>query len=258
MYSLGIDIGSAFSKGVLLRRGAVCAARVLPSGSEYTRTAQRLREELAAQAGIPARDILFTIATGCGAQRVEFATAVRTDLVCHARGTMFSLPSVRTAIDVGDVCSKAFHIDEHGQLTKFLLSGKCAGGSGRILRIIAKVLGVEIAALGNLSRKSTKRIEFTTNCAVFAESEAVSRIAEETSPEDLVAGIHRALAAQINGLVERIGKKNDITLVGGGARDAGLVAAMEELTGADIFLPPEPQLTAALGAALIAHETVTA
>jgi activator of 2-hydroxyglutaryl-CoA dehydratase len=89
---------------------------------------------------------------------------------------------------------------------------------------------------------------------VFAESEAVSRIAEGAAKEDLLAGIHRALAAQLFTLAERIGIEKDLALVGGGARDVGLVKAMEEISGDRVIVPPEPHMTAALGAAIIASE----
>jgi activator of 2-hydroxyglutaryl-CoA dehydratase len=89
---------------------------------------------------------------------------------------------------------------------------------------------------------------------VFAESEAISRLAEGVTKEDLLAGLHRALAAQINSLAERIGVEQDVAMVGGGARDSGLVQALREMRGHDILVPPRPHMTAALGAALIALE----
>ncbi|MBA7705316.1 2-hydroxyisocaproyl-CoA dehydratase activator [subsurface metagenome] len=64
------------------------------------------------------------------------------------------------------------------------------------------------------------------------------------------------MAAQLHSLAERVGIERDFALVGGGARDIGLVKAVEEITGFDIVVPPEPHLTAALGAAVIAGEKV--
>jgi activator of 2-hydroxyglutaryl-CoA dehydratase len=113
---------------------------------------------------------------------------------------------------------------------------------------------LEVAVLGELSLTSKQKIDFNTGCAVFAESEAVSRIAEGVAKEDLLAGIHRALAGQLHSLAERVGIKTDLALVGGGARNVGLVKAMEEATGLNIVVPAEPHLTAALGAALMAAE----
>ena len=256
MYTMGIDMGSAFAKGVLLADSTVSETAVMPSGGEYRITAQELRQRLINDAEINENDISCTIATGYGAQSVEYADDAKTDLLCHARGLIFSSPSARTAVDVGDFSSKAFRIDGRGRLAKFQLSGKCAGGSGRILRVIAKVLHLDIDRLGESSLKSRQPVEFNTSCAVFAESEAVSRIAEGVSKEDLLAGIHRALATQVFGLAERVQIEPDFALVGGGARDVGFVAAVNKLTGVAVIVPAQPQLTAALGAALIAQETI--
>jgi len=163
---------------------------------------------------------------------------------------------VRTVIDIGDLYTKVLRIDGKGSVYNFLLSGKCAGGSGRILQVIAKVLQVKVEDIGEFSLKSKKRVEFNTGCAVFAESEAISRVSQEATKEDLLAGIHRALAAQINSLAERIGVEQDMAMVGGCARDVGLVKALKEIRGRDILVPPRPHMTAALGAAIIAMESL--
>jgi activator of 2-hydroxyglutaryl-CoA dehydratase len=115
---------------------------------------------------------------------------------------------------------------------------------------------VKVEEIGELSLKSKRRVDFSTGCAVFAESEAISRIAQEVKKEDLLAGLHRALAAQINSLVERIGVEQDMAMVGGGARDVGLVQALKEIRDHDVLVPPYPHMTAALGAALIAMESL--
>jgi len=251
---LGIDIGSAFSKGILMCDGKVMGSRVIPSGGNYRYTAEKVREALLSKSKLSPEDILYTVATGYGAKNVSFANDVITDISCHSRGIFYLFPSVRTVVDVGDLFSKAFRIDERGNSLTFLLSGKCAGGSARVLQVIAKVLQVKVEEIGELSLTSQKRIDFNTGCAVFAETEAVSRIAEGASKEDLLAGIHRALAAQINSLAERVGIERDYALVGGGAQDVGLVKVVEEIVGFAIVVPEEPQLTAAIGAAVIAFE----
>ncbi len=254
VYAVGIDIGSAFSKGVIIDDRKVLWSSVTPSRGDYKLTGNNLKDELLARTELSPKDIGFIVATGSGAKMMGFADAVRTDISCHARGVYSLFPSVRTIVDIGDLYSKVFRIDENGNLLRFLLSGKCAGGSARVLKVIAKVLQVKFEDLGALSLKSKKRVDFNTNCAVFAESETVSRVAEGAAKEDLLAGIHRALAAQLNGLAERVGVKKDYAMVGGGAKDEGLVRALEEVTGYHIIVPPEPQLTAALGAAIMARE----
>ena len=256
VFVLGIDIGSASSKGIALGDQGPLGSFECLSGGDFKLTAERIREELLYQTGISASDISRTIATGYGSKLVTFANEVKPDIVCQAKGVFSLLASVRTVIDVGDLYTKVLRIDENGSVHNFLLSGKCAGGSGRILQVIAKVLQLKVEEIGELSLKSKKRVEFNTGCAVFAESEAISRLSQEVTKEDLLAGIHRALAAQINSLAERIGVEQDVAMVGGGARDVGLVRALKEIRGHDILLPPNPHMTAALGAAIIAMESL--
>lgn len=252
---LGIDMGSAFSKGVLLEEDQVAASYACPSGGDFKTTAEKIREELLLRAGATKQDVLSTVATGYGSKMVLFANRTMTDISAHAKGVIRLCPTVRTVVDVGDLYSKVFRMDDQGNLHNFLLSGKCAGGSARALTVIAKVLHLKVEEMGELSLKSKKAVEFSTGCAVFAESEAVSRIAEGVAKEDLLAGLNRALAAQLNALAERIGIERDCALVGGGARNAGLVKALEDLVGFEIIVPPDPHMTAALGAAVIASES---
>jgi len=255
-YVFGIDLGSASSKGILMESGRTVETFECPSGGDFRLTADKMREALLAKAGLTLHDITRTVATGYGSRQVTYADEVKPEISCHGRGVFSLFPSVRTVIDVGDLYSRAFRMDERGNVVHFVLSGKCAGGSARALTVIAKVLGLKVEEMGELSLKSSRKVEFNTGCAVFAESEAVSRIAEGVTKEDLLAGLHRALAAQINALAERLGIEKDFALVGGGARNPGLVKALEDLNPFEIIVPPAPHMTAALGAAIIASGAV--
>jgi predicted CoA-substrate-specific enzyme activase len=250
----GMDIGSASSKGIVLGDQGPLGSFECPSGGDFKFTAENIRRELLSQAGIAAGDVSRTVATGFGSKLVTFADEVKPDIVCQAKSIASLFPSVRTVIDVGDLYTKVLRIDGTGKVHHFVLSGKCAGGSGRILQVIAKVLQLKVEEIGELSLKSKNRVEFNTGCAVFAESEAISRLSQEVTKEDLLAGIHRALAAQINSLAERIGVEQEVAMVGGGAKDVGLVQALKEVRGHDILVPERPHMTAALGAALMAME----
>ncbi|RPI78931.1 MAG: 2-hydroxyglutaryl-CoA dehydratase [Desulfobacteraceae bacterium] len=251
---LGIDLGSALTKGILLQDRKILDSYICPSGGHFANTAQQVKNKLLTRSGLNPSDPAYTVATGYGSKAVSFANEIVTDITAHGRGLHFLFPDVRTIVDVGDLYSKAIRIDNQGNIMSFLLSGKCAGGSGRILKVMAKVLQVPVEELGALSLKSQKKVNFNTGCAVFAESEAISRIAEGNAKEDLLAAINRALAAQIQSLAERLGLEKDYALTGGGACNPGLAKALTELSGLTISVPPEPLLTAALGAALIANQ----
>ncbi|MDO8568941.1 MAG: acyl-CoA dehydratase activase [Dehalococcoidales bacterium] len=253
-YYLGIDIGSATSKGVVTRDSQVVACHVLPSGANYRVAAEKLRDELLSRAALSFSDIAYTVATGQGAANVTFSNLSVTDIRCCARGINNICPTVRTVIDVQAQSSQVIRINERGQVINFITSEKCAAGSGRFLEVIANVLQVELKDIGPLSLKSKNPVNFTTGCAVFGESEAISRVAEGVPKEDILAGVHEALANKIAALVNRVGMENDCALSGGGALDTGLVSSVEKKLGGKLLVPPQPQLVTALGAAVMARE----
>jgi len=254
MPCMGIDIGSSSSKGVITGDGEVLAYHVLPSGINYRATAEKLREELLAKAGLAAKDISYTVATGQGAGNADFRNEQATDIRCCARGIHRLFPPARTVIDVQAQSSQIIRLNEGGQVTNFVTSEKCAAGSGRFLEVIANVLQVSLKDIGPLSLKAKNPIIFTTSCAVFGESEAISRVAEGIAREDILAGVHRALADKIAALIGRVGLENDCAISGGGGLDTGLVKNIEAKLGIKLLVPPHPQMVTALGAAIMAEE----
>jgi (R)-2-hydroxyacyl-CoA dehydratese activating ATPase len=254
IYVAGVDIGSAFSKAVIMAKSEIISYHVIPSGGNYKRAAEEVAGKALTNAKLSLNDIDYTVATGYGAANVSFAQGEASDISCLARGVYYLFPTARTAIDIGGQFTRVCRVDNRGKATAFLLSEKCAAGSGRFLQVIAKVLQIDLKDIGELSLKSRNRVDFNTGCAVFAESEAVSRIAEGAAKEDILAGLHRTLAAKVRTMVERLGIEPDCALVGGGAKDIGLVQSIEEGLALSLLVPEEPQIVAALGAALIAGE----
>ena len=251
---MGIDIGSATSKGVITENGDLKAQHLLPSGTNYHEAAQKLRGELLAKAGLSPQDIVYTVATGQGAGNVTFGNQRISDIRCCARGINSIYPSARTVIDVQAQSSQIIRITENGQAINFVVSERCAAGSGRFLDVIANVLQIDLQDIGALSLKSKNPITFAISCAVFGESEAISRIAEGIAREDILAGVHKALANKICALVNRVGLEKDCALSGGGGLDIGLIKILEKELGIQLLIPPDPQIITALGAAVIAGE----
>ncbi|MFH1652228.1 MAG: acyl-CoA dehydratase activase [Chloroflexota bacterium] len=254
VHYLGIDIGSATSKGVITGDGEIAAELVLASGGNYRAVAEKLRTELLAKAGIAAAEIAGTVATGQGAGNVPFPHREVTDTRCCARGINRIFPTARTIIDIQAQNSQVIRCTERGLVSNFIVSEKCAAGSGRFLEVIANVLQVSLEDIGPLSRKAKNPITFTTSCAVFGESEAISRVAEGIPKEDILAGVHRALADKIVALSQRVGLEPDIAVSGGGGRDTGLIKELETRLGLKLLVPPQPQLVNALGASIIAED----
>ncbi|MBA4389542.1 MAG: 2-hydroxyglutaryl-CoA dehydratase [Syntrophus sp. (in: bacteria)] len=252
-YVLGIDAGSAYSKAVVCEDGILRSYAVIPSGGDYKESSRKVSEEALKKIGLTMDGISYKVATGYGsAMVIDTTDQSATDMSCHAAGIHQYFPTVRTVIDIGAQFSRVIRLDDTGGITNFIMNEKCAGGSGKFLQITARILHITLDEIGPLSLTATKPVDFTTACAVFAESEAVSRIAEGASPGDILAGIHKAMASKIVTLVTRVGLVNDCAVTGGGAKDIGLVKAIEAELGTPVFVADEPQITAALGAAILA------
>jgi len=249
---MGIDIGSVTSKGVILGENGLAARRLFPSGMNYAAAAERLRTELTAEAGISTKDIRTTVATGCGAAVVPFADDRVIDVRCCARGVHAILPAVHTIVDVGGQSTQVMKLNDNGQVVEFLTNEKCAAGSASFYDIVANVLQVKLNDIGPLSLKSKNPVVFSTGCAVFVESEAITRVAEGCSIEDILAGVNESMSTKIAGMVERIRLAEPCALIGGGARNIGLVNGLKKRLGIELLVPPQPQIIMALGAALAA------
>jgi predicted CoA-substrate-specific enzyme activase len=250
---MGIDIGSGTSKGVIAKDKKLEVYHILASGVNYRMASLKLREELLAKAGLGAEDIVRTVTTGHGADIIPFSNRHVADIQCCARGINSIFPSVRTVIDVQGQSSQVIRVDERGQVTGFTVSEACASGSGCFIEVIANVLQVKLEDIGPLSLYAKNPVSFTTGCAVFGESEAISRVAEGVPKEDILAGVHQALADKIFTLIDRIGLKEPCAISGGGGLNGGLIKRIEEL-GVQLLIPSQPQIVNALGAALIAGE----
>jgi predicted CoA-substrate-specific enzyme activase len=250
-YALGIDVGSSFAKAVVFGEGILLSYATMPSGGNYAEAARKVSRAAIEKAAISDADLSTTIATGYGAAVVDFADRTVADISCHAAGIGHLFPSARTVVDIGSQFCRAIKLDGNGRATNFVQNEKCAGGSGKFLQVIARILHMSVQDIGALSLESVNPVEFTTGCAVFAESEAVSRIAEGATPADILAGVHKAMVAKIVNLTVRLGLAQDCAVAGGGAKDIGLVRTLETEMGVKVLVPEEPQISAALGAALL-------
>jgi predicted CoA-substrate-specific enzyme activase len=250
----GIDIGSTMTKVVLLGDG-IKSSLVGPTGPEHRKLANRVMEEALGLAGIAFGDVTYVVATGYGRINVPFADRQVTEITCHAKGLYALLPSARTVIDIGGQDCKGIRI-ESGKVVDFVMNDKCAAGTGRFLEIIAEALSVPLDKLGELSLAAEKAAVISNTCTVFAEQEVISQLANGESVPNLVAGIHQAIATRIHAMANKLKIAPDLAVTGGGAKNKGLVKALELRFGCPALVPPEPLLTGALGAAIIGQETV--
>jgi predicted CoA-substrate-specific enzyme activase len=159
MLTVGIDIGSTSSKGVVIENGkSILAKKVIPLGTG-TKGSESILGDVLKMAGVERKDIDRIIVTGYG--RVNFNDADKqiSEVSCHARGVNFLVPTVRTIIDIGGQDAKALKVDENGNLTNFVMNDKCAAGTGRFLDVMARIFDVKTEELEKIGEKSTKEVQ---------------------------------------------------------------------------------------------------
>jgi predicted CoA-substrate-specific enzyme activase len=258
MIFAGIDIGSVSTKAVLInRREEVLAFSLIPTSYDRRQSGAEVLKLALAESGKEKGDIKYTVSTGYGRRAFTPADKVLPEIVCHARGTRALLPAVRTIIDIGGQDSKVIQLDEAGLVTRFEMNDKCAAGTGRFLEVLTeRILNLPIEELGPLSLKSRDPATLSSVCTVFAESEVLSLLSEHKAREDIAYGINRAIARRViaMGGGGQISFEEPIVFSGGVARNIGVVRAIEEELGKKVITPDEPQITAALGAAILAKE----
>ena len=289
MITAGIDVGTQSIKVVVLSNSQILAARTdhncsgrafgleglspkacsAPSNSSHiiaTKTlvteeggavgSKTAMEQILADTGLSRSDLTYIVATGVGRSTVSFAQKTRTEQLSHARGAFYLFPTARTVLDIGAEGTRAMKLDEKGGVKNFVCNSKCAAGTGAFLEIMANLLQVSLDEVGELACHAQHIERVSSYCTVFAESEVISHIHKGKSRETILAGIIEAVAERSFELLQKIGIERDIILSGGTAKNIGLRKALERMAGGQLLCPPDPQITGALGAALIAQDNL--
>jgi len=252
---MGIDVGSTASKCVIIKDGKeIVAKSVISVGTGTSGPARAIKQALEEIGLNSIAQLDGAVATGYGRNSLEEVPVQMSELSCHAKGAYFLFPKVRTIIDIGGQDSKALKVGDNGMLENFVMNDKCAAGTGRFLDVIAKVLEVDLKDLEKLDEQSKLDVTISSTCTVFAESEVISQLAKGTKIEDIVKGIHTAIASRVGSLAKRVGIKDQVVMTGGVALNQGMVRALERNIGFKIYTSEYCQLNGAIGAALFAYQ----
>jgi len=256
MIVAGVDLGSATGKAVIMKDGDIVGYHIAPSNRHPVDTAKLVMEAALDAAGldsIEAVDLVLT--TGYGRLKVPFASENVSEITCHARGAHWMTPSLRTVIDIGGQDCKVISLTNKGMVGEFLMNDRCAAGTGRFFEGIARGLGRDLDGISSMENQGPEPCTISNQCSVFAESEVVTLINEGNDFKNIISGVNLSVAKRLKAMVQRLGIIEDVALTGGCSKNDGLVHAVGELMGIEIKrLPLDPQITGAIGAAIIAGE----
>ncbi len=254
-YGGGVDVGSTQTKAIILNEGREIVGRALiGTGANVTKAAESAFLKSLEDAGLPREAVGYVVGTGYGRYKVTFGDAQITEITCHAKGAQFLFPATRTVIDMGGQDTKAIKIGPAGEVLDFCMNDKCAAGTGRFMQAAAECMGLSLDEIGSISLNGRTPVRLTSVCTVFVESDILSYVAQRKRPEDILAGVHKAIATRTISLVRRVGIEDEITFTGGVARNVGMVDALQQTLGRRLNVSPEAHFNGALGAAYFALE----
>ncbi len=252
----GIDVGSLYSKAVILADGQVYAYAVKRMGSIIPGSAQKVFGLVLDIAGIPADRIDYCVGIGYGRAHIPFADRILTEVACLARGGNFLYgPQLGTVVDVGGQDIKVIHCDNKGRVINFIISDKCAAGTGIGVETFARLLEIPITEAGELSLQIKEEPPAISDpCVAFARGEAMALLHKGWPKEQIMAAYCKATAEKIFSIIERAGLRPQWAVTGGIGKNRGVVERITRL----IQLEPlksnwDTHIAGALGAALFAY-----
>jgi predicted CoA-substrate-specific enzyme activase len=254
MIVLGCDIGSLYSKFVVVKDGEVLAHRLAETTGNIESSIPSLMGEVIEAAGVSPSQLDGLAATGAWADLVRDADFLEDDITCIAWAARSFLENVSMIVDIGGQSITSLLLGPDGEVVDFMRNDKCASGSGRFLEVMSSAVGVDLDRVDEMAARASFRVPISSQCGVFVESEVVTLVNEGTEPGEIVAGICDAVARIVASQAMRLGGGGPYTLTGGVARLQAVVGGVRErLQGAFLPLPFNPQLAAAVGAALLAE-----
>lgn len=258
MICAGIDAGSRAIKIVLIDTVSmkVVAKGLADQGVEQDKLASELFGQILKNDGVNREDVTAIVATGYGRNAISMADTTITEITCHAAGVHHLVPGAMTVIDIGGQDSKLLRLDSSGRVRDFAMNDRCAAGTGRFLEVVAQRLDAELKSLGRMASASKSPAAISSMCVVFAETEITGLLASGTASADIVAGVQTAIAERI---IAMAGRSVDppVIFTGGVAMISGMDAALQTALGQTVTVSPDPQMTGALGAAILASKQLT-
>lgn len=252
MISLGIDIGSRNTKICLFDTVSQTIIHTDYCGTEVNPvdSVKYLLSQVPSDLDISA--ITHSAVTGYGRHLWKEAANTLSEISCHAAGICYLIPGTRTIIDIGGQDSKIIALDDNSRVVDFVMNDKCAAGTGRFLEMTAMRLGLEIGHLSSVAARSDQDYALSSTCVVFAESEIIGLMSQAVSSANIARSVNRSIAKRIHSQMAGLANQEPIVFTGGVAQSDDIRYCLEQELKLSLMLPPDPEITGALGAAILA------
>ena len=255
MICAGCDLGSRAVKCVLIEDDKIRNFEIQSYKKHPADAAVDAMESVVKNEGLLANDILYTASTGHGRKIIDFADKAILEVACLKKAILWKFPEVRTIIESGGESIRCYSIGNEGNFSDTAANDKCGSGTGKFIEIMAMAMEISIENFGSHALKAKNPASITSQCGVFAESEIVSLLNEGATVDDVAGGICVSIVKRIAGILKKIDLVEPVIMLGGVAKNEGVVHYLEEALGISLFKHDiDPRIFPALGAALFARE----
>ncbi len=255
---LGVDIGSISTNLAVIDGDCrLLSKRYLMTAGRPIEAVMRGLSEIGQEIGDKV-EIAGVGTTGSGRYMIADyigADVVKNEITAQATAAAFIDRDADTIFEIGGQDSKYISLRD-GVIADFEMNKACAAGTGSFLEEQAEKLGISIKGEFQESAfSSSNPCRLGERCTVFMENSLMANLQRGTGKDDLLAGLAYSIVQNyINRVVCKrpIGRK--IFFQGGVAFNKSVVAAFEKYLGKEITVPPNHDVTGAIGMALIAKK----
>jgi len=258
---LGVDCGSVSTKCALLDgKGRFIGGIYFPTAGRPALQVMELMKEVEHQYGDLLRDVrIVACTTGSGrflSQKILNAEYAVDEITCQAEGVKYLCGDKGTLsiIEIGGEDSKFLQL-KSGLLYDYNMNPVCAAGTGTFLENLAGLLGVEIKdEFSRLAFAADFAIDLGDTCTLLSQSSLVAAASRGLPLTSQLASLAYSSARNyITKTVENRPLEGRLIFTGATAKNHALASAFAAECGREIIIPPHPELSGALGSAVIAR-----
>jgi predicted CoA-substrate-specific enzyme activase len=255
MKYLGLDIGSLFSKAVVVEGDQVLALVMIETTGKIDNEVNGLIDDVLEKAALTREDLNGAGLTGRGAKLAKVGVIKRDDISCIGKAVSRLVPEASMVLEMGGQSITSILVDDDGGIIDFMRNDKCASGSGKFLEVMGAALGVSVEAMDEFAARATKLVPISSQCGVFVESELITHVNEGEQATDIMAGVFESVAKIVTSQALKFGFQDDYTYTGGvGNFKSVTESASRRIRGSYHEFPYDPQFAGAIGAAMLAEE----
>jgi (R)-2-hydroxyacyl-CoA dehydratese activating ATPase len=252
VYRVGLDLGSSYTKGVLVDSGHRLVDHLaVRTGYDFKAASRKILEHFKKK-----YELEYPVySCGYGREQVDAEFISNSEIIALAVAVHKEFNEKVDVIDIGGQDTKYIRIADDGYVENFKMNRKCAAGTGAFLEEIAFRLGMEPDLFDSMARKSSEDIRLNSYCTVFAVSEIIGLIKNGNPMPDIIRGVYSSIVKRCEEMAQPI---NTLVFTGGVPDRHPMIVEMFAERWPEIRKPELPQFMAAFGCVLLSDKAAKA